>query len=65
MWAFVVIPHQADWLFNCWHLNSLDRSPQDVIIGQHQQAEVTVVGGGSKEPDINHRVFCFHCNSEV
>jgi len=31
IWAFVVIPHEADWLFNCWHLGSLDRSPQDVI----------------------------------
>ena len=31
IWAFVVIPHQVDWLFNCWHLCSLDRSPQDVI----------------------------------
>jgi len=29
--AFVVIPHQVDWLFKCWHLGSLDRSPQDVI----------------------------------
>ena len=25
--SFVVIPRQADWFFNCWHLGSLDRSP--------------------------------------
>ena len=31
IWAFVVIPHQADWFFNCWHLVLLDRSRQDVI----------------------------------
>ena len=31
IWAFVVILHQVDWLFNCWHLRSLDRCPQDVI----------------------------------
>ena len=32
IWAFVVIPHQVDWLFNCWYLSSLVRSPKDVII---------------------------------
>ena len=31
IWAFVVIPHQVDWLFNCWYLGSLDRSPEDAI----------------------------------
>jgi len=34
---FVVIPHQADWLFNCWHLGSLD-----VI-----QVAVTLVSGST------------------
>ena len=28
---FVVVPHQTDWLFNCWDLGSLDRSPYDVV----------------------------------
>jgi len=32
IWAFFVIWHQADWLFHCRHLSSLDRSPQDVFI---------------------------------
>ena len=31
IWAFVVIPHQVDRLFDCWHLGLLDCSPQDVI----------------------------------
>jgi len=42
IWAFVVIPHQADWLFNCWHLGSLDRSPQDFI-----QMTVTLLSGSA------------------
>ena len=42
IWAFVVIPHQADWLFNCWHLSSLDCSPQDVI-----QMTVTLLSGST------------------
>jgi len=40
IWAFVVIPHQVDWLFNCWHLGSLD--PQDVI-----QMTVTLLSGSA------------------
>ena len=42
IWAFVVISHQVDWLFNCWHLSSLDRSPQDVI-----QMTVTLLSGST------------------
>jgi len=37
-----VIPHQVDWLFNCWHLGSLHRSPQDVI-----QMTVTLLSGSA------------------
>ena len=42
IWAFVIIPHQADWLYNCWHLSSLDRSPRDVI-----QMTVTLFSGSA------------------
>ena len=42
IWAFVVIPHQVDWLLNCWHLGSLDRCPQDVI-----QMTVTLLSGST------------------
>ena len=42
IWAFVVIPHHVDWLFNCWHLGSLDCSPQDVI-----QMTVTLLSGSA------------------
>ena len=42
IWAFVVIPHQVDWLFDCWHLGSLDRCPQDVI-----QMTVTLLSGSA------------------
>ena len=42
IWAFVVISHQVDWLFDCWHLGSLDRSPQDVI-----QMTVTLLSGSA------------------
>jgi len=42
IWVFDVIPHQVDWLFNCWHLGSLDRSPQDVI-----QMTVTLLFGSA------------------
>ena len=31
IWAFVFIPHQADWLLNGWHPSSLDCCPRDVI----------------------------------
>jgi len=31
IWAFVVVPHQTHWLFNCWDLGSLDRSPYVVV----------------------------------
>ena len=27
IWAFVVTAYQACWFFNCWHRNSLNRSP--------------------------------------
>ena len=26
IWEFVVVPHQAGWLFNCWYLRWLDRA---------------------------------------
>ena len=42
IWAFVVVPHQTHWLFNCWDLSSLDRSPYDVI-----QMTVTLLSGSA------------------
>ena len=42
IWASVVIPNQVDWLFDCWHLGSIDRSPQDII-----QMTVTLLSGSA------------------
>ena len=42
IWAFAVKPHQDDWLFNCWHLSSLDRCPQNVV-----QMTVTLLSGSA------------------
>ena len=48
IWAFVVIPNQVDWLFNCWHLGLLDLSPQDAI-----QMTVTLLSGSTSVANGN------------
>jgi len=31
IWSSVIVSHQTDWLFDCWHLGFLDCPPYDVV----------------------------------